>query len=95
MTFSIRTDLLYRYYFPISLDIISLDVLSFTKLSLVTCLISPHVMLSPDMLLLVPYPCYDITYHLPPVKLTLDLNYHISENPVPVILYYIYSDLNL
>ena len=37
----IRTDLLYRYSFSASLDVISLVMLKFTMLSLVTCLISP------------------------------------------------------
>ena len=37
----IRTDLLYRYCFPVSLDVLSLDVLTVTVLSLYTCLISP------------------------------------------------------
>jgi len=36
--FGICIDLLYRYYFLVSLDMLSLDVLLFTILSLVTCL---------------------------------------------------------
>ena len=44
----ICTDPLYQYGFPISLGMLSLDVLTYTMLSLVTCLISPHVMLTPD-----------------------------------------------
>ena len=47
--FGIRTDLLYRYYFSVSLDILILDVLTFTMLSLITCLILLSVMLSPDI----------------------------------------------
>ena len=31
--FSIRTDLVYRYYFPVSFDMLSLDVLTYTMLS--------------------------------------------------------------
>jgi len=34
--YGIRTDLLYQYCFPVSLDMLSLDVLTFTMLSLVT-----------------------------------------------------------
>ena len=34
--FSIHTDLLYRYFFPVSLDMLSLYVLIFTMLPLVT-----------------------------------------------------------
>ena len=70
--FGIHTNLLYRYCFPVFLDMLSLDVLSFIMLSLVTCLISPLVMLSSNMLLLDFCLCYDINYHLPPVMLTLD-----------------------
>jgi len=36
--FDIRADLFYRYYFSVSLDMLLLDVLTFTVLSLVTCL---------------------------------------------------------
>ena len=48
MVFSICTDPLYQYGFPVSLDMLSLDVLTYAMLSLVTCLMSPHVMLTPD-----------------------------------------------
>jgi len=48
MFFGICTDPLYQYGFPVSLDMLSLVVLTYTMLSLVTCLISPHVMLTPD-----------------------------------------------
>ena len=54
-----------EYYvscFPVSLDMLSLDVPLFTMLSLITCLISPaYVMISLT------------TYHLPPVMLTFDM----------------------
>jgi len=39
----IHTDLLYQYCFPISLDVLSLDVITFTVMSLVTYLILPDI----------------------------------------------------
>jgi len=45
----IHTDLFYPYCFPLSFDMLILDVLTFIMLSLVTCLISPS--------------CHVITWH--------------------------------
>jgi len=55
---------------------LSLDVLTFTTQSLVIYLyhlITDVLPPTPDMLLLEICPCYDITYYLPPVMLTLNL----------------------
>jgi len=41
--FGIRTDLLHQYCFPIPLDVLSHDVLTFTMLSLNTRLILPDI----------------------------------------------------
>jgi len=41
MVFRYCTDLVYWYYFSVSFDVLSLDVLTYTMLSLITCLISP------------------------------------------------------
>ena len=46
--FSVSYQSFILYYFPVSLGMLSLDVLTYIMLSLVTCLISPHVMLTPD-----------------------------------------------
>ena len=46
--FGICTNRLYQYGFPVSLDMLSLDVLAYTMLSLVTCLISPSCHVSLD-----------------------------------------------
>jgi len=62
--FGIRTDLLYRYCFPMLLVILSLDVLTFTMLSLVTCLISPS--------------CHAITWPL--TRRNDSYNYHDNRN---------------
>ena len=57
------------YYFPVLLGMFSFDVLTYTMLSLITCLISPHVMLTPDT-----RPATNnMTYHPPPVILIFDL----------------------
>jgi len=93
--FGICTDLLYRYCFPVSLDMLSLDVLIFTMLSLVTCLISPLSCYYLTMILLGTCTYYDITYHLSPTTC------HVNTWPVIItfteILYLlssiIYSDL--
>jgi len=70
------------------------DVLSFNMLSLVTCLISPPIMLSPVMLLF--YTCVVMitlsTYHLHPIMLIFDLWLSHLWEPIPVILI-IYSEL--
>jgi len=72
--FSIRTDLLCRYCLPALLDMLSLDVLSFTMLSLVTYLISP-----PDMLL----PDHATTWHLSLLWYHLSpASYHVNTWPV-------------
>jgi len=63
------------------LDIFSLDVLTLVMLLPDIYMLLPDTslyhltsyVLPPDMLLLETCPCYDITYHLPLVMLTLDL----------------------
>jgi len=60
MVFGIRTDLAYRFYFSISFDMLSLIVLTYTMLSLVTRLISPS--------------CHAITWHL--ADILDSYNYH-------------------